>query len=93
MRRSEVSMLCVLVLLGATSVARAQTPTCTGDCNGDGMVTINELILGVSIALGSQPLSACPAFDCEHNQMVPINCLVQGVNNALESSGGRHAPR
>ena len=92
MRRSEVSMLCVLVLLGATSVARAQTPTCTGDCNGDGMVTINELILGVSIALGSQPLSACPAFDCEHNQMVPINCLVQGVNNALEGCNPSPTP-
>jgi hypothetical protein len=80
-------MVCALVLLGATSIARAQT-TCTGDCNGDGMVTINELILGVNIALGSQPVSACPAFDCEGNQMVPINCLIQGVNNALNGCGG-----
>jgi hypothetical protein len=26
------------------------------------MVEINDLILGVNISLGTQPLSACPAF-------------------------------
>jgi hypothetical protein len=55
---------------------------CVGDCNGNGEVTINELILGVNIALGNAPVSACEAFDCQGTGMVPINCLVQGVNNA-----------
>ena len=56
---------------------------CTGDCNGDGMVTINELITGVNIALGSQPPSACPIFDANSNGQVEINELIAGVNNAL----------
>src|SRR5262249_58715806 len=46
------------------------TPTaiaCVGDCNGDGVVTINELILAVNIALGDAPISACPAIDAHHN--------------------------
>ena len=30
---------------------------CLGDCNGDGVVTIDELVLGVDIALGDQPIS------------------------------------
>jgi len=34
-----------------------------GDCNGDGTVTINELIMGVNIALGSAPLGDCSAYD------------------------------
>ena len=38
-------------------------PACVGDCNGNGTVTVNELIVGVNIALGNQPASTCPAFD------------------------------
>jgi len=59
------------------------TPSCVGDCNGDGMVAINELITGVNIALGSLPLSNCPAFDQNGNGMVGINELIAAVNNAL----------
>jgi hypothetical protein len=69
----------VMVLAGPPASAQ-----CVGDCNGDGSVEINELILGVNIALGSQPLSVCESFDCESSGQVPINCLIKGVNNALE---------
>ena len=47
----------VAVVLAAGS-ARA---TCPGDCNGDGVVTVPEVVTVVNIALGSLPLSACPA--------------------------------
>jgi hypothetical protein len=57
---------------------------CVGDCNGDGEVTVNDLILGVNIALGNQPVSACPAFDPSGDGMVGIGELIQGVNNALD---------
>jgi len=46
-------------------------------------VVINELIIGVSIALGSQPLDRCPAFDASGNGIVEINELILAVNNAL----------
>jgi Zn-dependent metalloprotease len=58
-------------------------PSCTGDCDGNGGVEINELILGVDIALAEQPLSACPAFDCQGDGSVGIACLVGAVDNAL----------
>lgn len=35
-------------------------PRCLGDCEGDGTVTIAEVILLVRIALGSTPSGACP---------------------------------
>ena len=57
---------------------------CVGDCNNSGMVTIDELVLGVNIALGTAPLSVCPQFDCTGDGTVTITCLVQGVNNALD---------
>jgi hypothetical protein len=36
-----------------------------------GIVNTNELILGVNIALGSQPLSTCPSFDCQGDGVGP----------------------
>jgi hypothetical protein len=56
---------------------------CVGDCNGDGMVSINELIQAVGIALGNLPLSACPAVDADGNGTVAVNELVAAVGNAL----------
>jgi hypothetical protein len=58
-------------------------PICAGDCNGDGTVTINELILGVNIALGSQPLAVCHSLDTSGDGQVAINELIVAVNHAL----------
>ena len=55
---------------------------CVGDCDGSKTVTINELVLGVNIALGTADASSCVAFQDE-NGMVPITQLIKGVNNAL----------
>jgi hypothetical protein len=54
-----------------------------GDCNGDGQVSIDELILGVNIALGIQPVTACPAFDTNADGQVSIDELIAAVNVAL----------
>jgi hypothetical protein len=58
-------------------------PTCPGDCNGDGQVTVNELIVGVNISLGSAPISECPAFDTSGDGTVTVSELIQAVNAAL----------
>ncbi len=63
-------------------------PPCAGDCNNDDKVTINELILGVNIALGRQPLANCPEFDRNNQDGVEINELVAAVDNALNGCGG-----
>jgi CSLREA domain-containing protein len=67
---------------GAT--ATATRAPCTGDCNGDGSVTINELILGVRIALDQSPVSECPAM-ANAQSMVDIVQLIRAVNNAVEA--------
>jgi hypothetical protein len=61
----------------------AAPPSCTGDCNDSGEITVNELIAGVRIALGSLPLSTCTAFDCDGTGQVEVSCLIAGVNAAL----------
>jgi len=55
---------------------------CTGDCNRDDAVSINELITGVNIALGALPVSACAPFQNAAG-MVDIARLIAGVNSAL----------
>jgi hypothetical protein len=73
----------------ATPTSDSSTPTrgpaqppCGGDCNGDGLVTIDELILGVNIALGLEPADGCPGF-ANPQGVVDIAQLVRGVNDAL----------
>jgi hypothetical protein len=56
---------------------------CTGDCNTNGEVTVDELIRGVNIALGNKPVDDCPAFDRSGDGQVTINELVAAVGNAL----------
>jgi hypothetical protein len=57
--------------------------SCVGDCDGDGSVTVNELIRGVNIALGNATIDDCPSFDATADGSVSISELVQGVNAAL----------
>jgi hypothetical protein len=62
------------------------TPTpaaCLGDCNGDGTITINELLRGVNMALGRLSLDICPAFDADRSGALTVNELILAVNNAL----------
>ncbi len=67
----------------ATIVGMIEPTDCVGDCNGDGRVAINELVLGVNIALGNAQVGACPAMDGNGDGSVRINELVTAVNNAL----------
>ncbi len=70
--------LVLLVLLAPLS-ARA----CPSDCDGDGTVGINELVLGVEIALGSAGTDRCAAADIDGDGQVAIQELIAGVDAAL----------
>ena len=59
-------------------------PSCPGDCCGDRFVTIDDLVLGVNMALGMAPTSACPASDTSGDGDVTVNEIVGAVKMALE---------
>ncbi len=70
-----------------TSTPAEPTPPpsgCPGDCNGDGSVRVNELIVGVNIALGRAAISACGSFDTNGNGQIAINELIGGVTASLQ---------
>jgi subtilase family serine protease len=76
-----------------TLVALTPTPTatpttlalqiCPGDCNGDGMVTVDELLTAVNIGLGSTHLSQCAAVDANGDGDVTVDEIIQAANRAL----------
>ena len=95
MRQSWLPLLLVVGLVPASvqlGARRADAQQCVGDCNGDGKVTIDELILGVNIALGTQSVDVCPAFDVNSDGQVTIDELVSAVNNALDGCPATATP-
>jgi hypothetical protein len=63
---------------------------CAGDCNGDGVVKVDELIIAVNIVLGNADRSACPAFGSEQTLM--ISDLISAVNNVLNGCPATPTP-
>ena len=57
-----------------------------GDCNGDGVVMVDEIIKAVNIALGNAPMSSCPAASSDGAE-VTIADLIQAVGSGLQGNG------
>jgi hypothetical protein len=57
---------------------------CAGECDGNGTVTVDELVLGINIALGVSSLASCSTFDPDGNSLVTIDELVGAVRNSTE---------
>jgi hypothetical protein len=56
---------------------------CTGDCNSDTEVTVDEVIVMVNISLDFADIAECPNADPEGTGMVTIDLIIRAVNNVL----------
>lgn len=82
--RSRARLLAALaLLLPLGSGAAAQS--CTGDCNGDGEVTIDETVTAVNIGLARLTLDHCLAADRNGDGEVSIDEVLAAVNAGLSS--------
>jgi hypothetical protein len=72
---------------GQCVVAPTPTPgtcgSCVGDCNGNCVVTVDELILMVVVALDDNGTGRCIAGDASGDGHITINEIIGAVNNAL----------
>lgn len=59
------------------------TVPCVGDCDRSGDVTIDELLLGVNIALDLREVRECATFDRNQDGAVTIDEILVAVGNAL----------
>lgn len=71
--------------IGALAISLQLTlrpPACTGDCDGDNSVHVDELIRLVRAALELEP-ATCPAADSDGNTRITVDEIVQSVDRAL----------
>jgi sugar lactone lactonase YvrE len=66
----------------APCTSGCETP-CAGDCTGNRTVSVEELVIGVNIALGLRPASDCVTFDGNEDDQVSIAELIVAVAAAL----------
>ncbi len=64
---------------------------CAGDCNGDEVVTVDELLAAGNITLGRTSVATCPASDANHDGRVTIDEVLTAANNALTGCPGASA--
>ena len=76
--------IAALVFCAATASSALAQPACTGDCDGSGDVTVDEVITLVNIALGTAAVSTCLAGDADGSGNVTVDEIVSAVTAALE---------
>lgn len=89
------ALLLIIVLLAAIDDPRAvaaPVPICAGDCAGDGVVAIEEVVLGVRIALGEALVAQCAAADRDADGTVAIDELLGAVANLLQGCASTPTP-
>jgi DNA-binding beta-propeller fold protein YncE len=88
---AHVIVPAIAVGLEPTSIALANIagscgaapPACSGDCNGDAAVTVDELVTMVSMALATVSVSSCPAGDLNHDGAVTVDEILVVVGAAV----------
>ena len=87
-RRPSLRLLGVARIMAGVLVALAggarAVPACVGDCNGDGEVTVDELVTGVHIALESAAVDSCPSLDVDRDGLVTVDEMLSGVDALLK---------
>jgi hypothetical protein len=63
--------------------------TCPGDCNNDFQITVDEIVSGVTIALGESSVGNCPAFDTDGDGAVTVDEVIAAVDAALNGCPGQ----
>ena len=74
--------LATVVAVAAAGVSTVRA-ACVADCNGDGEVTVNELIKMVNISLELAPVTDCSVGDANNDGAITVNEIIAGVNNSL----------
>ena len=84
-RRTITSALVSVALSSALAVTppAVALQECVGDCDGDGQVSISDLVKAVNIALSKSSLVECHGVDSSNDGTVKVHELVLSVKHAL----------
>lgn len=67
--------------------------TCGGDCSGDLSVTVDEILVLIEVALGTQGVFACPPGDLDGDRTVSVDEIIAAVGFALTGCPAPATPR
>jgi RHS repeat-associated protein len=81
--RWPIPWLVLFTALTVLSPVRARAQACPGDCDGDAVVGVDEIVLGVNIALRLADVSLCQTMDTNHDLEISVDELIAAVANAL----------
>jgi len=79
-RTGIAGALAVALLLGVGT--RPVSAACVGDCDANGTVTIDDLVVMVNVALGAGQISSCAAGDQNADGQITIDEIIAAVDNA-----------
>jgi len=68
----------------ATATPTERAVVCTGDCNGDGEVTVDEIVSAVALALGAAGTPSCEAADGNGDGSITVDEVVAAIAAALQ---------
>jgi YVTN family beta-propeller protein len=57
---------------------------CAGDCNGDGRVSVDEVLAMMEIAFGNALLESCPAGDANEDGVITVDEILTAVRHVME---------
>jgi hypothetical protein len=80
-RATQVVLTLICVALAGATPARS---ACVGDCDGNGVVAVNELIGIVRIVLGNASLAECPAADADGDSALTVDEVIAAVGHGLD---------
>lgn len=72
----------------AASTETPTVPVCVGDCDGNRIVTVDEVLRQVQISLGIGLVSECQAGDTDSSGTITVDEILAAVNVALDGCSG-----
>ncbi|MBI3784883.1 MAG: bifunctional YncE family protein/alkaline phosphatase family protein, partial [Deltaproteobacteria bacterium] len=85
--RLRTRIAAALVAVSVSFHAPLVRALCQGDCNGDGLVTVDELIraVGISLESAATPYRLCPPVDLNGDASVTVDEIIAAANIAASS--------
>lgn len=71
-----------------TTAPSPQPQSCAGDCDGDGRITVDEILALVTTSLLGEATGDCPAGDTDDNGRITVDEVVAAIHHALRGCQG-----
>jgi hypothetical protein len=67
----------------SNNVFKIAVAPCAGDCDRNGVVTVDDILTMVNIALGNAETTECRSGDANEDGQITVDEILQAVSNAL----------